>query len=116
MSIENSSFASNLRTGAQWVETGSRMPIGINRLIVDGILACVPPIAETVGVMANGSNALSLNGISATLLTGATSVSLFELAKYHHNTQMQISEWIGPGLAWGMRKAADIFDTKSSTP
>ncbi|OGG28801.1 hypothetical protein A2973_02035 [Candidatus Gottesmanbacteria bacterium RIFCSPLOWO2_01_FULL_49_10] len=112
----NPSFAGNLRTGAQWLENKSSMPVPLDRSSADYILALIPPFAELIGVWTSETHGLDLKGIAATLLMAVTSVSLFKAGDRHDGTQMQVSEWIGPGLARGMHIAAGIFDTKPSTP
>ena len=106
--------ASNLRTGAQWLEDRSRRSVPIKRFIADDVLALVPPSAEILDIwykLATGHNGMNPYGITAaTLVATGVSLSLFEAGRWHGDTQMQFSEWIGPGIARGMRTAADVIN------
>lgn len=73
----------------------------------------IPPLAEVAGTWTNAIH-FSFNwpgAVPATLLVATTTFIFQEMAIRHAGTPMQVSEWIGPGIARGMRKAADFVDT-----
>lgn len=114
MQVENLTFPEKLHSGAELILRGSRIPVHINRSLVDGVLSLVPPIAETAGVWANGSQLDPLGTVGATILMGATSVIFTTACGRHADTQMQISEWIGPGIAGGLHSIAHVLDSQST--
>lgn len=115
MSIETEpSFAQQLRSGANRVETLSNMPVPVDKTTVDGYLMIVFPIAEIAGLYLNHLH-LYPGTIAATGVMGTTMIVFDQMARHHSlDPQMQVSEWIGPGIARGMRTAADIFDAATT--
>lgn len=115
MSIETEpSFAQKLRSGANRIEVISNMPVPVDKTTVDGVLMVVPPIAEIIGLYLNHLH-LYPSTIAATLVMGASMVTFDQMARHHsHDPKMRVSEWIGPGIARGMRATADIFDAATT--
>lgn len=110
----NSTLSEKLRSGANRVDAISNVPVPVDKLTVDGLLMVVPPITEIVGLYLNHLH-LYPSTIAATLVMGTTMVTFDQMARYHsHDPKMQISEWIGPGIAKGMRVTADIFDAATT--
>ena len=107
------SFSQQLRSGAQKIDAVSNVPVPIKKASVDGTFAIVPIVAECIGI---GLNNLHLypSTIGATLAMGTNVAVFMEAAILHGNDQMKVSEWIGPGIATGMRVTANIFDAATT--
>ena len=117
MSAENTlSSTQRLRDIATEIEGVSRREVGIEKFYADYLLGSIPLAALVGGVVAGGGGMALLDkrGFVAALIALGSCASGVIVANSHGDDKMRVSEWIGPGIAKGLRIGANIAEAFGS--